>query len=124
VLEIASGTGEHAVHFAAALPGIIWQPTDINAEAIASIEAHRSAAKLANLREPIYFDVSDQPWPVDQFDAVVAINMIHISPWEAGAALIEGLAASFHPIASLFSMARSSMVAATTRYRTKPSMLT
>ena len=83
VLEIASGSGEHAVHFAGALPDLVWQPTDRDPEALRSIAAHRAAAALANLRPPITLDVSRPPWPVLQVDAVVAINMIHISPWDA-----------------------------------------
>ena len=90
VLEIASGTGEHAVHFSSALPGITWQPTDREDDAIASIAAHRAAAALPNLRAPVRLDVSVQNWPVTQADAVIAINMIHIAPWSAGEALIQG----------------------------------
>ena len=83
VLEVASGTGEHAVHFAAALPGLEWQPTDRDGDALRSIAAHRTRAALGNLRPPIPLDVSRPPWPVLQADAVLAINMIHISPWHA-----------------------------------------
>ncbi len=83
VLEVASGTGEHAVHFAAALPALEWQPTDCAADALRSIAAHRAMAALGNLRPPIPLDVSCPPWPVLPADAVLAINMIHISPWHA-----------------------------------------
>jgi SAM-dependent methyltransferase len=92
VLEIASGTGEHAVHFAAAFPGLSWQPTDPDGEALASIAAWRERAGLPNLLAPIRFDVTARPWPVDRVDAVVCINMIHIAPWRAAEALMEGAA--------------------------------
>lgn len=82
VLEIASGTGEHAVHFAAALPGLTWQPTDPDADARASIAAWRDEAGLPNLRPPLPLDVT-AAWPVDAADAMLCINMIHISPWDA-----------------------------------------
>lgn len=90
VLEIASGTGQHAAHFAAALPGIDWQPSDADPRARASIAAWRAHAGLANLREPLDLDVRREPWPVDTVDAIVCINMIHIAPWEAAVALMKG----------------------------------
>src|ERR1700748_1191288 len=79
VLEIAAGAGEHAVHNAAALPGLQWLPTDPDPEALASIAAWRDHAGLSNLLPPLRLDAS-QPdaWPVDHADAVVNINMIHI----------------------------------------------
>ena len=83
VLEVASGTGEHAVHFAAALPNLLWQPTDRDPDALRSIAAHRTIASLGNLRPPIPLDVSRPPWPVLRADAIVAINMIHIASWHA-----------------------------------------
>jgi hypothetical protein len=90
VLEIASGTGEHAVFFSAALPSLIWQPTDQDPFALKSIAAHRTAARLANLAPPLLLDTSAPDWPVSHADAVVAINMIHISPWRATEGLIVG----------------------------------
>jgi SAM-dependent methyltransferase len=92
VLEIASGSGEHAVHFAAGLPQIAWQPTDLDASARESIAAHRAAAALPNLLAPLALDVHGWPWPVARADAVVAINMIHIAPWTATEALMAGAA--------------------------------
>lgn len=89
VLEIASGSGEHAVYLAAQLPAISWQPTDREPSALASIEAWRAEAALPNLRAPLALDVS-APWPVTQADAIVCINMIHIAPWEAALALFAG----------------------------------
>ena len=88
VLEVASGSGEHAVHFAGALPNIVWQPTDRDPDALRSIAAHRTAAALTNLRPPVPLDVSRPPWPTFQADAVVTINMIHISPWSTTEGLI------------------------------------
>ncbi|WP_043285508.1 DUF938 domain-containing protein [Paraburkholderia oxyphila] len=93
VLEIASGTGQHAAHFAAALPGIEWQPSDADPRARASIAAWRAHTGFANLREPLDLDVRREPWPVAAVDAIVCINMIHIAPWEAAVALMKGAGA-------------------------------
>ena len=93
VLEIASGSGEHVVHFAEALPGLSFQPSDPNPAALASIAAWTAEAGAANVRAPVRLDVTEQPWPVASADAILCINMIHISPWEATVALIEGAAA-------------------------------
>lgn len=91
VLEIAAGAGEHAVHFARALPGLQWRPTDPDPVALDSIGAWRKAAALDNLLAPLILDAS-QPdaWPVDRAEAVVCINMVHISPWSATEGLMTG----------------------------------
>ena len=102
VLEIASGTGEHAVHFAAALPGLTWQPTDRDAVALRSIAARRALAKLPNIELPLELDVTSRDWPVARADAVVAINMIHISPWRSTQGLIEGATRLLAPGGVLF----------------------
>lgn len=87
VLEIASGTGEHAVYFGARLPAVSFQPSDPSPEARASIEAWRSGA--ANVAAPIALDAVARPWDVEgPFDAIVCINMIHIAPWAACEALL------------------------------------
>jgi Protein of unknown function (DUF938) len=86
VLEIASGSGEHATAFARAFPALTWQPSDADPTAVASIAAHRAEAGLANLAAPLALDVT-RPWPIDHADAIVCINMIHISPWESALAL-------------------------------------
>jgi len=86
VLEIASGSGEHAIAFAHAFPALTWQPSDADPTALASIAAHRDEAGLANLAAPLALDVT-RPWPIDHADAIVCINMIHISPWESALAL-------------------------------------
>src|ERR1700716_4365909 len=92
VLEIASGTGEHAVHFAAALPHLAWQPTDPDAQARRSIAAHAAAAGPPNLLPPLELDAAAPVWPVTRADALVSINMIHISPWRATQGLMAGAA--------------------------------
>lgn len=93
VLELASGSGEHAVYFAQAFPALIWQPSDPSSEARASIAAHAAEAGLANLRAPIALDAS-AAWPITSADAIVCINMIHISPWAATLGLFAGAAAA------------------------------
>jgi len=92
VLEIASGTGQHIVHFAKALPHLTWQPSDPDPRARQSITAWIAAEALANTREPLALDVRQQPWPASSCDALVCINMVHISPWSATEALFEGAA--------------------------------
>ena len=94
VLEIAAGSGQHAVHFSAALPMLTWQPTDPNADALGSIAAWAAGEALPNLMPPLHLDVHLQPWPVARADAIVCINMIHISPWSATTALMRGAAAT------------------------------
>jgi hypothetical protein len=91
VLEIASGTGQHVVHFAASLPYIAWQPTDPDVENLNAIAARRLATGLANIRAPLRLDVHNPEWGVAaEFDAVLCINMIHIAPWSATLALLAG----------------------------------
>jgi SAM-dependent methyltransferase len=90
VLEIASGTGQHAVHMARALPAVTWQPSDADPDRLESIAAWQEEAGLANLRPPIELDVTREPWPIESADAVVCINMIHIAPWRAALALFAG----------------------------------
>jgi SAM-dependent methyltransferase len=90
VLEIASGSGEHVTHFAAALPGLEWQPSDPNVDARASIAAWTQHEQLTNVRAPLALDVERAPWGIDAAQAVVCINMIHISPWTATEALFDG----------------------------------
>ncbi|MGA2817096.1 MAG: DUF938 domain-containing protein [Xanthobacteraceae bacterium] len=89
VLEIASGSGEHAAFFANGLPSVSWQPTDVGASALASIAAFRADAGAANLLAPRRLDVTSPQWPVARADAIVCNNMIHIAPW----AVTEGLMA-------------------------------
>jgi SAM-dependent methyltransferase len=93
VLELASGTGEHVVHFAAALPRLDFQPSDPSPEARASIAAHAGAAAVANVRPPLALDAADPAsWPDAAFAAVLAINLAHISPWAVTLGLLAGAA--------------------------------
>jgi SAM-dependent methyltransferase len=92
VLEVASGSGEHAAYFASKLPVLTWQPTDPDPEAIASIAAHRSDANLPNLLAPLQLDVTANQWPIARADAVMCCNMIHISSWASTEGLLAGAA--------------------------------
>ncbi|HLJ63501.1 MAG TPA: DUF938 domain-containing protein [Stellaceae bacterium] len=92
VLEIASGTGEHAAFFARHLAHLTWQPSDRQQADRASIAAHVEAAALPNLHPPRQLDVRVLPWPITACDAILCINMIHISPWESSLALMAGAA--------------------------------
>jgi cyclopropane fatty-acyl-phospholipid synthase-like methyltransferase len=83
VLEVASGSGQHAVFFARALEHLTWQPSDADEQALDSIRAYANEANLENLRPPILLDARAAVWPLEHADAVVSINMIHIAPWEA-----------------------------------------
>lgn len=87
ILEIASGTGQHVVHFARELPNLFWQPTDPDEASRATIVARLRAANLDNVKEPMALDVLSTHWPVNLSDAILCINMIHISPWAATEAL-------------------------------------
>lgn len=90
VLEIASGTGEHATYFAERFPALDWQPSDIHPDALASINAWRLAAGAKNVRSPIPVDASSADWPIDRADAILSINMVHISPWTSAMGLLDG----------------------------------
>jgi SAM-dependent methyltransferase len=97
VLEIASGSGEHAVHFATALPQLVLQPSDPDPEARASIDAWIASSGLNNVRPALALDVMQEPWPADEAAAVLCINMVHISPWSATEALVRGAARILPP---------------------------
>lgn len=88
VLEIASGTGEHALAFAQRFPMLEWQPSDPDPEALASIAAWQAEGP-ANLRPPIELDVT-RVWQADRADTILCVNMVHISPWECSLALLDG----------------------------------
>jgi SAM-dependent methyltransferase len=90
VLEVASGTGQHSLFFSEQLPGLRWQPSDTSPEALSSIQARVDEAARDNLLPPLELDVSNERWPIADADAVVCINMIHISPWECSEALFHG----------------------------------
>lgn len=102
VLEIAAGSGEHAGFFAARLPVVEWQPTDPDPDSRASIDAWRDHFGVEALRPALALDVTADPWPVAHADAVVCINMIHISPWAATQSLMHGAARVLEPRGALF----------------------
>ncbi|HWA22266.1 MAG TPA: DUF938 domain-containing protein [Caulobacterales bacterium] len=103
VLEIASGAGEHAVFIAKALPGLTWQPSDADKAARESIAAWIAHEKLTNVLTPLAIDVRAADWGAPgPFDAIVAINMIHIAPWDATQALMAGAARVLAPGGLLF----------------------
>jgi hypothetical protein len=101
VLEIASGSGQHAVFFAEHLPQLTWQPSDPSSDALRSIDAWRAQSGLTNVLGALELDVTNWPWPVGQADAMVCINMIHIAPWEATLALMKGASELLPPRAPL-----------------------
>jgi SAM-dependent methyltransferase len=101
VLEVASGTGEHAVHFAKRFPALTWQPSDPDPIALASINAWRADSNFPNMRPAMLLDASAD-WPIAQADAVVCINMTHISPWAATVGLLRNAARLLPQSAVLF----------------------
>ena len=92
VLELASGSGEHAVWFARGLPYVAWQPTDLDPAARASVDAWVQEEGLSNVAPALPLDATSETWPVTSADAVVCINMIHIAPWTACEGLVRGAA--------------------------------
>jgi hypothetical protein len=90
VLEVASGAGEHAAFLAARYPGLDWQPSDPDPDALSSIGAYVADAGLPNLRPPAMLDAAAEIWPVERADAILCINMVHISPWAATLGLLRG----------------------------------
>ena len=90
VLEVASGSGEHAVFLARQFPALDWQPSDVDLEALASVDAWAAEAAVANLRPAIALDAAQANWPIAAADAVLCVNMVHISPWSAAVGLFTG----------------------------------
>jgi len=90
VLEIASGTGQHVVHFAELFPNISWQPSEVNEVLLKSISAHSQRSASANIAAPICIDVHAPVWAAGTYDVMMAINMIHIAPWSATHHLFRG----------------------------------
>lgn len=90
ILEVGSGTGQHVVEFARAMPNLIWQPSERDADCLRSIRAWLAVEKLSNVRSPVQLDVGALPWPINLAAALVCINMIHIAPWPATGALFQG----------------------------------
>jgi SAM-dependent methyltransferase len=105
VLEIGSGTGEHAIYFAKALTNLVWIPSDPDAASRASIEAWIATEDLANVRAPVAIDVRGAVWGVEDdapFDAMISLNMVHIAPWEAALGLLAGAGRLLRPNGVLF----------------------
>jgi Protein of unknown function (DUF938) len=102
ILEIASGSGEHVVHFARNLPSLVFQPSDPEPETLLSVAAWVKDAQVTNVRAPIVLDASQSPCPIGSADGVICINMAHISPWDATVGLITGAAAILPPGSPLY----------------------
>jgi len=90
VLEVASGTGEHAAFFARLFPHLDWQPSDADPQAVASIEAWAADSGAPNLLPPLLLDAASERWPVERADAILCVNMVHISHWAATVGLMRG----------------------------------
>ncbi|HZG09080.1 MAG TPA: DUF938 domain-containing protein [Allosphingosinicella sp.] len=97
LLEVAAGTGEHAVYLAPLFPGLRWQPSDPDYQAISSIEAWQADSAADNLLAPVVLDAAWDTWPVDHADTILCINMVHISPWAATEGLMRGAARLLPP---------------------------
>jgi hypothetical protein len=102
ILEVASGSGEHIIHFARNLPSLVFQPSDPEPDALLSVAAWVKAANVANVSAPIVLDASQSFWPIASADGIICINMIHISPWDATVGLIRGAAAILPPRLPLY----------------------
>jgi Protein of unknown function (DUF938) len=102
ILEVASGSGEHVVHFAKNLPSLVFQPSDLDADARLSVAAWAKDSGVSNLRAAIALDASNRVWPIASADGIICINMIHISPWQATLGLIKGAAAILPPRSPLY----------------------
>jgi hypothetical protein len=102
ILEIASGSGEHVVHFARHFPSLVFQPSDPEPEALLSVAAWLKTVQVTNVRAPIVLDASQSSWPIASADGIICINMVHISPWEATVGLITGAAATLPPGSPLY----------------------
>jgi hypothetical protein len=93
ILEIASGSGQHIVHFARNFPALVFQPSDPDPDALLNAAAWVKATRVTNVRAPIDLDASQSVWPIASADGIICINTVHISPWEATLGLIKGAAA-------------------------------
>ena len=101
VLEVASGSGQHAEVMARAFPALTWQPTDLDPAALTSLAERVGELGLPNLRHPLRLDAADPSWPVPSADAIVCINMVHIAPWSAALGLLAGAGRLLAPGAPL-----------------------
>jgi cyclopropane fatty-acyl-phospholipid synthase-like methyltransferase len=101
-LEVGSGTGQHLVHFARQFPGLDWQPSDYDQVSVASIESYRREAALSNVREPLLLEVRKRMWGNGQLDAVLSINLIHVTSWSVCEGLFDGARRHLRPSGVLF----------------------
>ena len=104
ILEIASGSGEHVVHFARSFPDLVFQPSDCEPKFLESVAAWVEATRVANVLAPTVLDVSQSPWPIASADEIICINMVHISPGRRRSDLVRGAAAILPPMAPLLSL--------------------
>jgi len=107
VLELASGTGQHAAFFAERMPHVVWQPTDVEDSALASIDAWATGSRVPNVARAIRLDAREVPWPVEvpdapPFDALFNANMIHIAPWPVAEGLFAGAGRLLAPVGLVF----------------------
>ena len=102
VLEVASGSGEHALAFARAFPHLLFQPTDADPVALRSVDAWRAAEGAPNLLAPVHLDAASDRWPLEEAQAILCINMVHISPWAATEGLMRGAARLLPPGGPLY----------------------
>ena len=102
ILEVASGTGQHIMHFARRLPQITWQPSDCTDTLFEDICQSIRATGLANLAQPVLIDVTEQNWGGKAYDAIYCANMTHIAPWRAAEGLFAGAADCLTPNGQLF----------------------
>ncbi|HEY6880233.1 MAG TPA: DUF938 domain-containing protein [Polyangiales bacterium] len=101
-LEVGSGTGQHVIHFGRQFPGLVWQPSDYDQVAVASIESYRREARLNNVREPLLLEVRKRMWGHGQVDAVLAINLVHVTSWSVCEGLFDGARRHLRPSGVLF----------------------
>ena len=101
-LEVGSGTGQHVIHFARQFPELTWQPTDYDQVAIASIESYRREARLKNVREPLLLEVRKKLWGNGLLDAVLAVNLVHVTSWSVCEGLFDGARRHLRPSGVLF----------------------
>jgi hypothetical protein len=102
VLEIGSGTGQHVMHFGRQMPGIVWQPSDYDQVAVASIDSYRQEAKLSNVREPLLLEVRKRTWGHGLLDGVLGINLVHVTSWSVCEGLFDGARRHLRPEGVLF----------------------
>jgi cyclopropane fatty-acyl-phospholipid synthase-like methyltransferase len=101
-LEVGSGSGQHALHFAREFPGVQFQPSDYDQVAVASIDSYRRESRLRNLREPLLLEARQRTWGHGLLDAVIAINLVHVTNWSVCEGLFDGARRHLKPEGVLF----------------------